>query len=159
MGYTEKTVPQQFRIVWKSNGEIQGCDFSFKKQVFKDDELFTEKIMDTMPVAFGIEDALHAMKLSDVMDGINPQLILNASNLQDKLTKTELDFTKSLQVIEALTADKNTLIAENENLIELVDVKDFEINELKTLIKNSLNADKADETKPEELQILKEDTK
>lgn len=123
MNFTKKTVPQQFRIVWKSNGEIQGCDYSYKEQVFENDILFGEKTFDTMPVDFGIEDSTTPMDLSEVVEGINNQLIVNVSQLQDekKTLETELKLVKDklTETYNLLAESENKLISSNSEIEQL----------------------------------------
>lgn len=138
--YSKKIIPQAFRIAWNSNGDYQGCDFSFKEQIFEDGVFFGEKSVDTFPVEHGVEDALHAMKLSDVMDGINPQLILNVNQLQDdkKILETELkSVNNQLSETSNLLTEANTEIEQLKAELEKSNQQLVEVNKVnEELIKN-----------------------
>jgi len=140
MNFTKKTVPQQFRIVWQSNGKIQGCDYSYKEQVFENGVLFGEKTFDTMPVDFGIEDSLTVMDLSEVVEGINNQLILNVSQLQDenKAFETELKSTNNqLSEYENKLNNANSEIEQLKAELEKSNQQLVEVNKAnQELIKN-----------------------
>jgi len=130
MNFSKKTVPQQFRIAWQSNGEIQGCDYSYKEQVFENGVLFGEKTFDTMPVDFGIENSPTVMDLSEVVEGINNQLILNVSQLQDenKSLETELKSTNNQ------LSETSNLLSESENKLSNANA---EIEQLKAELEKS----------------------
>jgi len=141
MNFSKKTVPQQFRIAWKSNGEIQGCDYSYKEQVFENGVLFGEKTFDTMPVDFGIEDSPTVMDLSEVVEGINNQLILNVNQLQDvnKALESELKSTKDkLAETSSLLDEAKTEIEQLKDELERSNKQLVEVNKANQELINNI---------------------
>lgn len=128
--FSKKTLPQQFRIVWKSNGEIQGCDYSYKEQVFENGVLFGEKNFDTMPVDFGIEDSPTVMDLSEVVEGINNQLIVNVNQLKDVNKAIETDLKSANNKL----SETSNLLSESENKLSNANAQ---IEQLKAELENS----------------------